>query len=53
MKQYRHSKQTIVFSVNSETYKAAAEIAKRRGMHLHEFVRQLLYRELSGLKRFD
>jgi hypothetical protein len=53
MKQYKHSRQTIVISVNSETYKAAAAAASKQQIRLQDFMRRILLRELSGLKRFD
>lgn len=50
---YKKTKKTITCSVTDETYSAIATVAKKRGMHLHELIRQLIYRELSGLKRID
>lgn len=47
------TKKFINLAVQNDTYGKILEITKKRNMRVDEWVRQLIYNELNGIKKFD
>ena len=53
MKGYKTTRKILSFTVNDETYRTVVQNAKKQQLRIDEYLRRLLYRDLSGLKRID
>ena len=47
------TKKFINIPVQTETYRKILEISKKKNMRIEDWVRQLIYSELNGCKKFD